>query len=145
MNKIFKEQKKINYESQLVQHVVDFFEKLQYKVTIEVPFLGQCVDIVATNNEQITFIEAKISDWAKAIEQCKVHTQVADYIYIAIASVNVSSNLLDTARLKGIGIIHCNPYTLELKEVLKPELNCRAWQPLRINIRKNIEEIEYAY
>ena len=133
--------KKIANETILVSTLVNYLNLLDYEVFIEVPNMGQSTDIVARKNRWLTFIEAKRHDWKKGIEQCKAHEAVADFIYLAVSSVNISDELLHTLRLKGYGLLHCDPYTWKCRTALKATLNRKVWMPQRNVLRKSLRSI----
>ena len=135
---------KIKFEYEIVEVVVELLNSEGYKVRLEVPNMGQCADIVATNGRWITFIEAKIYNWKRAFKQCIAHELVADYICVALASVKYSPKLVDEAQKLGYGIIHCNRIDGKCKWILRPRLNKNIWKPQRQILSKSLKEIEYA-
>lgn len=137
--------KKVNSENELLLLLVDFLKNRGYKIRVEVPNMGQSADIVATRGRWVTCIEAKINNWERAIEQCKAHETVGDFIYIAIASVTPPENLLSKANRLGYGIIHCNPYSGKCSIVLKAKNNSKIWMPQREIFVEKMKEINYAY
>jgi hypothetical protein len=143
--KNYKETKNIHSEEEVIKLLVDELNLQNFKLVKEVPNMGQSVDLVAERDNQLTFIEGKISDWKRALIQCKAHELVADYIYIAIASVTVSESFLKEARNSGYGIIHCDPYTGTLNWVLRAKLNPKVWLPQREVFFSSLREIEYEY
>ena len=50
-------------EAALVDHVADFLRKRGYRVRLEVPNMGQSMDIAATKGRWLTAVEAKMRDW----------------------------------------------------------------------------------
>jgi hypothetical protein len=136
-------EKVIKSEKELTTNLIDFLDINGYKVRTEVPNMGQSTDIVAVKGRWITSVEAKINNWQKALEQCKCHELIADYIYIAICSVKVSSDLFDIAKLKGYGIIHCDPYDSTCTFILRARNNTQVWPPQREIFKIKMREIEY--
>ena len=135
------EKKLINSEKELVQRIVNLFQKKDYSIWLEVPNMGQSVDIVASKNENLTFIEVKMSNWRRALAQCEGHGMVADYIYIAISSVQISNEFYNTSKNLGYGIIHCNPYTMQCSKVLQAKKNTCIWAPQQKVLKGNMQEV----
>lgn len=108
---------------QLVEQLID----KDTRIFLEVPSLGQSVDVAWISGEEITFIEAKVNDWRRALKQCEKHFLVADYIWIAVAMKTVNEALLDQARTLGIGVMHYKD-GLVLK-CLDAKKNEKIWRP----------------
>ena len=137
--------KLIKSEKDLLSHLIAYLKKDGYNVKIEVPNMGQSADLVATKGRWVTFIEAKMNNWERALNQCIAHETVGDYIYIAIASVSVSNKLREKINHLGYGIIHCNPYSGKCSIELKAQCNSKIWFPQRTVFLEKMKEIEYAY
>ena len=136
----------IKTESQLVQILNTFFISNEFQTVLEVPNLGQSVDLVAIKKNNLTFVEAKMSNWRRAIVQCKAHIFAADYIYIGISSNSISKNFLSISRDLGFGIIHVNPSTGECKIFLKPKcLKKSNWMPIRNIVKSKLEVLQNEY
>lgn len=134
----------VKSEIDVVKSTLSFLQIEPGIIKTEVPNLGQVVDIVKiTPKEEVFCIEAKIDNWSKAIKQCLAHEIVADYIYIAVATVSISDKLYQVAKERGYGIIHCNPYTLKSQFVLQARKNKKFWQPQRTHFLKIFEGINY--
>jgi hypothetical protein len=114
-----------------------------YRVRLEVPNMGQSVDLVATRGRWVTAIEAKLRDWPRAVSQCRAHEAVADFICVAIATLEVPVGLADAAESSGYGIIH---YTTEtgLEWVLRPRQNRLIWIPQRQRFAEAVRRVSYA-
>lgn len=102
-----------------------------YRVRHEVPNMGRQADIVATRGRWVTFIEAKLSQWQRALVQCRTHEHVADYICIAVATRTIPETLRTAAMSRGYGVIvyHTDVNTFEW--VIRPRWNKRVWAPQR--------------
>ncbi len=137
--------KLINNEKDLLIHLMKYLINDGYKVRLEVPNMGQSADIVATRGRWVTFIEAKMGNWDRALNQCKAHETVGDYIYIAIASVSVPTRLREKVIEPGYGIIHCNPYDGKCNVTLKAKNNSKIWFPQREIFVEKMKVISYAY
>ena|ERR1700682_4740455 len=118
-------------EAKLVDDLAEWLKAIGYQVRTEVALLGQSVDVVATKGHWITLMEAKVSDWQRALRQCESHDMVADYICIVIASVHVAEDLKIEASRRGYGIIHYSRTTGALSWVCQPTRNTRVWLPQR--------------
>ncbi len=132
-----------NPEQKLVGHLVPFLQNSGYRVRLEVPSLGQSADIVATRGRWVTAIEAKMHDWKKALEQCRVHENLADYVCIALGTRTISENLITAAQEQGYGIIHCSSEEPYCSWVLRPRVNKRLWPAQREYWIKNLRAINY--
>jgi hypothetical protein len=130
------------FETEVVEALTKHFASENFEIIHEVPSMGQSVDVVLKKGRWLTFIEAKVRNWQKAIIQCKSHEIVADFICIAIATKNVSNKLVDFALLKGYGIIHYNYNENVCSVILKPKLNKNIWEPQRKILNDKIKIIK---
>ena len=133
-----------SYEFELVAIVSEFLKGQGYKVYLEVPNMGQSTDLVGIKGQRITFFEAKMSNWKRAIEQCNAHQLVADYICIALGRNNASEELISIVSKLGYGLILCNPETKECSWLETPKLNHQIWEPQRKQMLKNLRIINHA-
>jgi len=118
-------------EAEQVNIIVKYYESLGYDVTTEVPNMNQYVDIVAIKDGLMTCIEAKLRDWKRAVKQCEPHVFVSDYIYIVIGTKIVSTGLIESAKEKGYGVIHCSMWDGKIKMVLESIKHTKYWLPQR--------------
>jgi hypothetical protein len=125
-------------EFDLVNIIISFFKSQNYIIYKEVPNMGQSADIVALKGVDTYVVEAKIKDWNRAIRQCKTHEVVADYIYIGIASKNISDKLLSAAKSNGYGIIHYDEEKSCCYYYLRPEKNRNTWLPQKEIFMKHL-------
>ena len=132
-------------ESELVDCIIDFLNKQEYNVSVEIPNMGQSADIVARKGRWLTIIEAKIHDWKRAIKQCKAHESVADYICVAVSSVSIAELFIERAQYKGYGIIHCDPQSRNCKWFIHPKVNKKVWLPQRRQMIKHMRNINNGY
>jgi len=102
-----------------------------YRVRHEVPNMGQQADVVATRGRWVTFIEAKLSQWPRALMQCRAHEHVADYICIAVATRSIPEPLRLTATSRGYGVIVYRAELNTFEWVIRPKHNHRVWRPHR--------------
>jgi hypothetical protein len=131
-------------ESELVSSLVQALQAQRYRVRIEVSNMGQSIDVVATRGRWVTVIEAKLQDWRRALNQCRAHEQVADFICIAIGSAEVSDSLTAEATRAGYGIIHFCRDSQEFRWVRRPSRNRRVWLPQRRHWAQGYKRINYA-
>ncbi|MGD8451460.1 MAG: hypothetical protein PVJ57_06545 [Phycisphaerae bacterium] len=127
----------------MVGSLVGFLRNQGYRVRLEVPNLGQSADVVATRNRWVTFVEAKRHDWRRAIEQCRAHQVVADYICIAISLRSVPDALLKQVRGEGYGLIQCDPTSWDCEWVVEPSRNLKVWPPQRRRMAAAMRAISY--
>jgi hypothetical protein len=128
-------------EAYMVMAIVEYLKKDNYEVFVEVPSMGQSVDIVAKKGKYLSFIEAKIVSWKRGLQQCDPHQIVADYVYIAIATKKISNALYSEAKNLGYGIIHYDIQTDSVDSILKPKLNKSIWIPQRKYLTSKIIEL----
>lgn len=129
-------------ESELVAGVACFLLNQGYNVRSEVPSLGQSADLVATKGRWVTFIEVKVKDWRRALEQCRAHSLVADFVCIALGTKVVSDSAKEKAAEFGIGLIHvANCGSCEW--VLRPSVNSSVWKPQRKQLSKTLRVLSY--
>ena len=129
-------------ESQIVAELTKYLKTENYNVRCEVPSCSQSVDLVLTRGRWVTFLEVKVHDWKRAIYQCQAHEQVADYLCIAVATLNVSSNAVSAMEIRGYGLLH-RQITGEYKWILKPKRNLLKWKPPRRRLAAVLKEISY--
>jgi hypothetical protein len=134
----------IKSEFDFVNCLIDFFTTANYKVWLEVPNMGQSADIVLSKDMKLSFVEAKIKNWDRALKQCKAHELVADYIYIAIATKSISEDLLNKAQQKGYGIIHFDWLSGNCILKLEAKENTKIWEPQRTILKSNLKKLSYA-
>lgn len=130
-------------EIALVSKVANFLTEKGYSVGLEIPTMGQSADIVAERSEQLTFVEAKIYNWKRALLQCKNHQIVADYIYIAIGTKSVSQDFYDAAREKGVGIIQYNHESDSCNVYLEAAANDNIWLPQQNVLKRKFEKLKH--
>lgn len=131
-------------EEQLVRGLASFLADEGYRVRLEVPNMGQSVDVVASRNRWLTFVEAKRHDWRRAFGQCRAHEVVADYICVAISLRSVSNALLQEAKDAGYGLIRCDLALQTCEWVLQPSRNTKVWPPQRRRLMAAMKAIDYA-
>lgn len=129
----------------VVQDLVAFLGRHGYRVRLEVPNMGQSADIVAARGRWLTFIEAKVTDWRKALDQCRAHESVADYICVAVSTVATPRRLLGEAAGLGYGVIHRAPRSRRCRWELRPRMNTRVWGPQRQRLARVMRGISYAH
>ena len=128
-------------EAELVSAVESHLESGGYRVRREVPNMGQSADLVAVRGRWVTFVEAKVSDWGRALRQCVAHELVADFICIAIGTKYLSEALRCAAEERGYGLIHCPSSSRECDFVLRPRRNGNVWAPQRRLLAKYLRNL----
>lgn len=131
-------------EAHLVRGLVSFLTDEGYRVRLEVPNMGQSVDLVASRSRWLTFVEAKRHDWRRAFEQCQAHEAVADYICVAISLRSASKALLQEAKDAGYGLIRCDLASQICEWVLQPSRNTKVWPPQRRRLMAAMKAIDHA-
>ena len=118
-------------ENIFANKIVNYLKRKKYSVFIEIPNMGQSVDLVAQRGRWLTFVEVKLHNWNRALSQCKNHEIVADYIYVAIATKNVSDRFFEISERKGYGIFHYDLKRKKVSVVLEAKYNKSVWEPQR--------------
>ena len=131
-------------ERELVANLVRKLKRDGFRVMTEVSNMGQSADIVAIKGRWVTLIEVKNQHWNRAIQQCRAHEHVADYICIAVASVSVPRRLAELVTQAGYGLLHYSRAEQEFAWVVKPRLNRRVWRPQRQHWSRSRRRIAYA-
>lgn len=131
-------------EAHIIRSLIQFLRGEGYRVRLEVPNMGQSADLVATRSRWVTFVEAKRRDWRRAMEQCRAHEPVADFICIALSLGKLSDTLLGEVRECGYGLIQCDAETLSCQWVVEPTRNGKVWGPQRRRVAIAMRAIEYA-
>lgn len=127
----------------MIGRIVALFRRHSgYRITREVPNMGQSIDIVASYGNCVVAIEAKRSDWQRGLNQCRAHRAVADFICIAIGTKRVSERLCEEAERLNYGVIHCPPGDDKCTWATRPKKNRGIWKPQRDLFRRRIQEIE---
>jgi hypothetical protein len=130
-------------ESRLVATLVDFLCEDGYRVRLEVPNMGQCADVVGTRNRWVTFFEAKVRHWARAIEQCRAHESVADYVCLAVAMKSVPDRLLAKVQESGYGLVVCDMEKGRCEWRIHPRRNPDVWKPQRRRLAAAMKGIQH--
>jgi G:T-mismatch repair DNA endonuclease (very short patch repair protein) len=131
-------------EFELMECLLSFLGSQGYRVRVEVPNLGQSADIVATRGRWVTFIEAKVRDWRRALAQCEAHVHVADYICIAIGTHKPRDSSIRLATDRGYGVIGFDSGGKACRWLMGPRLNRDLWLPERRRWARNLREIQHA-
>lgn len=133
----------IQSEFLLVCSATKYLFEEGYRVRLEVSNMGQSIDIVATKNEKVTAIEAKINNWRRALQQCKAHALVVDFIVIALAQKKIPAELLNTLNTNGWGLLVYDKRNDTWCWEVKPMKNNRIWLPQRNHFLKGLEKVSY--
>ncbi len=131
-------------EREVVDGVTLLLAAERYRVRHEVPNMGQSADVVATRGGWVTFIEAKVGNWRRAVAQCLAHEQVADFICLAIGAASVPEQLLAVVESRGYGLISCRPSDLLCTWIRRPRRNPKVWAPQRRRVAALMRKIRHA-
>lgn len=131
------------FESDMVRLLARTLSNDGYRVRTEVPNMGQSADIIATRSRWVTAIEAKLTDWRRALEQCRAHELVADFVCIAIGTVSVPDELIRAVHECGYGLLHCPPSSSACVWVVRPGRNKSVWGPERTRLVRVMKGIGY--
>ena len=128
----------------LVNSVRDHLLAEGYQVRLEVSNMGQSIDVVATKNRWITAIEAKRSDWRRALVQCRAHVLVADFITVALGLRKPPAALADTLHQNGWGLLMFDQTTDAWRWEIRPKRNDRVWRPQRRRFSEGLRKVSHA-
>lgn len=130
-------------EEMLVCNLITMLSAEGYRIKREVSNMGQSVDIVATKGRWVTFVEAKIKNWKRALQQCRAHRTVADYVCIAIALKNIPNEFQAEAMKNGYGIIHYDYSSKSFNWNRRPIVNKSVWNPQRKHWAKKTRRVHH--
>jgi len=114
-------------------------------VRTEISNMGQSVDVVATRGRWVTLIEVKMSNWQRAMVQCRAHEQVADFICIAVGTRSVPPTLVSATTELGYGLLHFDGKKQRFHWVIRPRRNRQVWTPQRRLWARNMRRIGYVH
>ena len=130
-------------EYQFVLELCRFLKTLGFKTLTEVPDMGQSIDILAYKGEEFTAIEVKLhGGWRRGLQQCHGHRLVADYICFAIASANISQDLILEAEKRGYGLFHYDRDLSKCYEALAPQRNENVYPAQVEQFKRIIMEVD---
>jgi hypothetical protein len=91
-------------ESSIVRTVSAYLSARRFEVAIEYPFLQRHVDIVGFDRgrNKVVAVEAKVSNWQRAISQAVSCLLFADEVYIAMPAI--FAHRVDRTELRRFGI-----------------------------------------
>ena len=103
--------------NQLMRNCYD--KGLHYRT--EVPLYRSKIDMVTVNpdNNQVVAIEAKISNWYRALQQATSYSMCADKVYLALWHKFVHRVDVDMLDRYGIGLLSVNGSVDEVKKAKK--------------------------
>ena len=103
----------------------------------EVPLYRSKIDIVTVNpdNKQVVAIEAKISNWYRALQQATSYSMCADRVYLALWHEFIHRVDIEILDKYGIGLLSVNGSVEEVKKAKKSKFINKE---LIIEIRKHV-------
>lgn len=109
----------------------------------EVRHYEKYIDIVVLRDQDsVETIEAKTSDWRRAMQQATVNLAIADYSYIAIWSENLHRVPIEELRKQGIGLFAVGAKWGAVELVLQaqpsPFVNALARDRMRARLARKI-------
>ena len=129
-------------EAVLVRALSRYLIEKGFEVRSEVPNMGQAIDLVATKNGHITAIEVKRMDWVRALEQCRAHVVVADFIVIAIGLKSIPPKLSKSLHSRGWGLMMYDSIKDSWRPLSPPRKNQQVWGSQREVFVKNLMQIK---
>ena len=131
-------------EDTVVAAVMQFLGGSGYRVRTEVSSLGQSADIIATRGRWITAVEVKVGNRQRALQQCRAHEVIADFVVVAIGATSISSTFRALATASGYGIIRVDPGGAACDWALAPRRSRRVWKPERLRFSSRLRAVRYA-
>jgi hypothetical protein len=97
-------------ETRIVEKLIHYCYDKNLRYSVEVPFFLSKIDLVSINpkNGEVIAVEAKVSNWARAIQQATSYTLCANRVYLALwheYAHRVDTQILDRY---GIGLMSVN-------------------------------------
>lgn len=94
-------------EEVIVEKLEQFLSNHQMMTFREVPFFSRRVDLVGYSDDidYVVMIEAKLTDWQRAIEQAKSCLLAADEVFIALPDVYCHRVKISQLDAFGIGLL----------------------------------------
>lgn len=132
-------------EETIVSMLAEFLCEHGYRIRLEVPNMGQCADLVGTRNRWVTFFEAKTRDWQRALEQCRAHESVADFVCLAISLKTVPDRLRSELEQTGYGLVVCDVIGGRCEWLIQPRRNREVWRPQRRRLAAAMKGIQHEY
>lgn len=130
----------------LVRSLTAFFEAQGYDVRLEVSNMGQSIDLVAIKGKGrrlATAIEAKRTNWRRALSQCRAHALVCDYIAVALALKSVPVELRTRLEISGWGLLMYDYAAATWYWEIRPKKNTHIWQPQRRRFLATLREFTH--
>lgn len=118
-------------ENALTNMVIGFLAQDGGSVFAEVASLGQSADLVLLRDSDVMFVEVKVNATRRAIDQCKAHELVADYICIATAAKTISPHNFEMLERLGYGLISCQVDANKCTWMVRPRKLNKHWAPIR--------------
>lgn len=118
-----------NPEIELIYEASKYFTN--HDVYYEVASFHRSMDILLVDPLGcLIAIEAKISNWKKAIEQVTTHALTCDYLFLLMPEKKTqNAKMFNTLIEKGIGLLLLNDNNLDMP--IKPIKSNLIWKPQR--------------
>jgi len=73
-------------ETKIIEKLIHYCYENNLRYAVEVPFFLSKIDLVSLDqrNNEVIAIEAKVSNWHRAIQQATSYTLCADRVYLAL-------------------------------------------------------------
>ena len=130
-------------EALIVDALTSHLRASGYSIRLEVPSLGQSIDLVATRGRWLTAVEAKLRNWKRVLAQAKTHLIVADYVYVAVSYKRMPPGLVSAAREMGIGVFNIDLQKRVCLEIIAPERTRILWRPERRRLARRMRRIAH--
>lgn len=128
-------------ERQIVNDVKRHLGERRYTVFEEVPLISRMVDVVGwlESSDELILIEAKVSNWRRALEQASIYLLCGDYVYIAMARQYVQRVDQDQLEHLGIGLLSVNANVVEVIEPRRSALRDNYYSERMVALLSSIK------
>ena len=126
-------------EYKLSDPVREYFEKQGYRVYVEIPIAGACIDMVARKGNFLIAIELKMSLTKQLINACYLNHLFCDFSYAAVPTEPSTKSKISCKRYS-VGIIKV---TDDIKIILEANNRFRTFKPEHDRMLKNCSGIPW--
>jgi hypothetical protein len=104
-------QKKLIREDMFLKPLRILFDKITYKMHIDVKVNDRRIDVVFVRKKrlEINAVEMKVKNWRRALEQAAVYQLFTSHVYVALWHKHWNKELLNYFKKYGIGVILIKP------------------------------------
>ena len=110
-------------ELDLYPPMIEYFQKQNYSIELEMPIYRNRIDLIAFNFNHLIAVELKLKDWKRALRQASYYQLGVDYSYISMPFYQAIAiyrwkHLLEQ---EGVGLYGVLLDNGEVRELVKPK------------------------